>query len=459
MDDTRIDAAPTPAHIFAYRAFRSVFVGSPESSPIRPRPTEPQHTNDNKENTLRLPARGSRFTTSPVKSKRNAEAVPETLNLSLTPKKQRTNPVSPTKSILKKSNVPTPRRAELRDVTVTFKDIRMSASPEMARRGSPVRIRSQPDLRNTLTALSTVAVSAPVLKAVSTSQVEGSKKVEKSHVVPEAMTDADFDGYMAQTEKEIRRLIKYGQKWREYSRRQDVENARLKGLIEDLQKENERLRRKGDAELENVKPSTSTTATTTLTHSKPDAKLSKQRNPSFDLENNTRNKEPEKWKIPLDNFDLEESSSKLRRTLNKKPEEPFRDIPSTSKDTHKSQRPTASAANLDKEFFKHSSMHRAHKDNARPHREEVHPIKERIPANSAPQDTAKHVPDLSNPAPECSSEVDRKAAARERLRLKREAKVGSVRTSSAPVARNSRSGHDPLKEDNEESQVDWMALS
>lgn len=335
----------------------------------------------------------------------------------------------------------------------------MSASPEMARRGSPVRVRSQPDLRNTLAALSSVTTSAPVLRPVSFGQVEVSNKVEKSQVVPQEMADADFDGYMAQTEKEIRRLIKYGQKWREYSRRQDAENARLKGLVEDLQRENERLRRKGDTGSENVKPPRSISISATTTQPKPESKPLKQTHQSFDFESTSSRKEPDKWKIPLASFDSEKQRCISISTLIKKPEESFRDIPSISKDAHKPARQPESATNPDKNIFKYSSIRQPYQNSAQQQREEKPAPKEQGPSKSISRDVPDHAPHLSKPVTESSSEADRKAAARERLRLKREAKVASVRASSAPVLQGSKSGHDPLKDDNEESQVDWMALS
>lgn len=445
MDDTRIDAAPTPAHVFAYRAFRSVFVGSPESSPVRPQPTETHHANDNKENAHQFAARGSRFQTSPVRGKRDAELASETLNLSLTPKRQRVNSVSPTKSILKKPNVPTPRRASLRDVTVTFKDVKMSASPELARWGSPTKVRSQPGQKTTLATLSSVAISAPTSKTIPTDRAERTKKVDKKEVAAQSTADFDLDSYIAQTEKEMRRLIKYGQKWREHARKQDNENAKLRALLEEVQAENERLKQIGDAPLEDAGPpkstkiaNPSTAATSGTTAPKPSVK-------AINMKGQSRRVEIEKWKIPLDNVNIKEERSRTI-SMPEKAQKPQKIQLDTSKDKDESHMQTESKRNPNKGS-----------DNEPPqHKESDQLLKEQVTRKKYDRNSVEHAPESSKPV-EPISEGDRKAAARERLRLKREAKVGSVRTSSAPVSQLPNFGHDS-KVDNEESQVDWMAM-
>ncbi|KAK5090062.1 hypothetical protein LTR05_000231 [Lithohypha guttulata] len=232
MDETRIDAAPTPAHIFAYRAFRGVFYQSPDSSPVR-RTEDRIKLESKKENGPIPPTRTSRFATSPVNTKRKGvETDLASLNISLTPKKQKTIPVSPSKSILKKANVPTPRKLGLRDVTVTFKDARASISPELARRGSPQRVRSQPqnnsDVFRSLVSKNAYPTGASIEAAITT-------------MPRKSVPDFDLGAYKAQTEKEIRRLMKYGQKWKEQAKRYETENLNLQTLLADARKQNERL--------------------------------------------------------------------------------------------------------------------------------------------------------------------------------------------------------------------------
>jgi len=55
------------------------------------------------------------------------------------------------------------------------------------------------------------------------------------------MVNADLEEYKARTEKEIRRLIRYGQKWKEQAKSQQEENEKLKGMLKDVRKENARL--------------------------------------------------------------------------------------------------------------------------------------------------------------------------------------------------------------------------
>lgn len=235
MDETRLDAK-TPAHIFAYKALRGIFVASPESSPIRPPPQPQIYLHDDKENTP-TPRRSSRFTISPTKSKRkdtdfdSGDAV-----ITFTPKRQKTIPVSPAKSILKNPALPTPRRAGLRDATVTFKDLRVSISPELARRVVPVPVQ-QPDF-------SVVKKVEPVEKLKVVKKIDVPKMSDGVKNVEAKVYGEVLDAYKAQTEKEIRRLIKYGQKWKEQAKRQEQRNEELLGMVAELRKENKRLEKR-----------------------------------------------------------------------------------------------------------------------------------------------------------------------------------------------------------------------
>lgn len=243
MDETRIDAAPTPAHVFAYRAFRSVFIHSPESSPLRPL----VNPNDEKENARTSPVQNSRFTTSSSISKRKG---PEKDALSFTPKRQKTVAISPAKSILKTSNIPTSRQASLRDVTVTFKDVRKSVSPELVRAPVVGKLFPQSELR---------VVSEPVamVKALNTTvQLKESTKQLRAvsgpvlfedryrNAIAEMVQDPAFDlsDYVAKTEKEVRRFIAYASKWKKQAQEREEENMKLKKSLEEAQKRYDRLR-------------------------------------------------------------------------------------------------------------------------------------------------------------------------------------------------------------------------
>lgn len=233
MDETRLDPK-TPAHIFAYKALRGIFIASPESSPIRP-PPQQLFDHDDKENTP-SPRRGSHFTTSPTKTKRkdtDFDIVKEAI--SLTPKRQKIVQVSPVKSCLKKTGM-TPRR----EATVTFKDLRISISPELARQ---VQVQ-QPDFSVVKVSAETEAV-IPVRKtAVKERPVSKSSEVAKKSDTVITVYNEVLEAYKTQMEKEVRRLIKYGQKWKDQAKKQETRNEELQAMIEELQRENQILNRK-----------------------------------------------------------------------------------------------------------------------------------------------------------------------------------------------------------------------
>ena len=51
----------------------------------------------------------------------------------------------------------------------------------------------------------------------------------------------DIDAYKRETEKDMKKLLRKFQKMREYARKVDADNMRLRRLVEDVQRENERL--------------------------------------------------------------------------------------------------------------------------------------------------------------------------------------------------------------------------
>jgi len=249
-EETQLHDPVTPAPVFAYRALRSIFYASPDSSP-----------ETNKENNRKLSPKHA----SPRKAKVATFAVPP----KLTPQKRKTSSndvVSPTKSILRTPGAVTPRRAMLRDLNVTFKDARMSVSPQLARKvKSPVKATVGGDVK--------IAISQPGNPKGTTEEIFGTVSTQHSERVMSPMkqravtniqsshppskdtgrqwpstteatfTMADIEAYMRNTEKEMKRLVRHAQKMRDYARKQDAENTRLRKLVEDLQEENERLRK------------------------------------------------------------------------------------------------------------------------------------------------------------------------------------------------------------------------
>lgn len=459
MDETRIDAAPTPAHVFAYRAFRSVFVTSPESSPLQPRDYDHQQDHD-KENTRRSPARPSRFTTSPVKIKRkdgeiNAPRLEDELRL--TPKRQKTVPVSPTKSILKNPHAPTPKRAGLRDVTVTFKDVRKSISPELLRQGqgSPVRVRSQPAMR-------TLFEDLAKQKPVTTVQVSASPPI------PMQASGFDLDAYKAQTEKEMRRLIKYGQKWKEQAKRQDDENAKLRVLLKETRKDNQRLQKKISQmqQLNATKPTNTVSAVPTaenLTAHRTRARVCKlPEDYSVDCKPQ-RETTSESRLASTRQSSLQQKLDELQHLQPSPPAAPNEQAPPAKGQARvqhpRQQQPQTS---LEKKIdllkqatseLERSSLHEAQADRERE-------MKQKTDALELEPTTGDQVQQVSLPVRTASLSIadDKKAAARERLRLKREARAASSQAALS-VVRESKRETDSSKLDVDESQVDWLAMA
>ncbi|KAK5192992.1 hypothetical protein LTR99_010639 [Exophiala xenobiotica] len=260
-EETILDGPVTPAPVFAYRALRGIFFTSPESSP--------EH--DNKEN---LTPAYLATSPSPEKRKIMDGAVP------LTPSQKRKRDsssgamaiLSPTKGILRTPGLATPRAKFLKDINVKFK----SVSPEEA-----AKQKQQKNKIETATVLgagdklsrtkdgegkgqrAAVRASKPMHDIAPTNKAARSQSPVKAEQVPVPAKDKDnrvaasngtttttttavlsscaIEAYMAQTEKEMKRVVKYGQKMREYARKKDAENQELKSMIEQLRHENERL--------------------------------------------------------------------------------------------------------------------------------------------------------------------------------------------------------------------------
>ncbi len=243
-DITILEGPVTPAPLFAYRAIRSIFFASPDS---------PEHYNYNKENIVPV------YATSPTKTRTTVPKSPQTTPMQ---KRKRDELVvnggavlSPTKGILRTPGLATPRAKSLRDVNVKFK----SVSPEVrranavAQNNSPSKPKAQEALQAVRPAKSTNDLAIPKQPAkseVKALTVEAEKPAHASSICP--LTPATIEAYMAQTEKEMKRLIRYGKKMREYALKKDAENQELTIMIDDLRRENERLRLGNSASSNNV---------------------------------------------------------------------------------------------------------------------------------------------------------------------------------------------------------------
>jgi hypothetical protein len=251
-EETILDGPVTPAPVFAYRALRGIFFTSPESSP--------EH--DNKEN---LTPAYLATSPSPEKRKIMDGAVP------LTPSQKRKRDsssgamaiLSPTKGIMRTPGLATPRAKFLKDINVKFK----SVSPEEAAKQKKIEtatMGAEDKLSRTKDGegkgqRAAVRASKPMHDIAPTNKSARSQSPVKAEQVPVPAKDKDnrvasnhqgttailsscaIEAYMAQTEKEMKRVVKYGQKMREYARKKDAENQELKSMIEQLRRENERL--------------------------------------------------------------------------------------------------------------------------------------------------------------------------------------------------------------------------
>ncbi|EXJ62460.1 hypothetical protein A1O7_02897 [Cladophialophora yegresii CBS 114405] len=230
-DATILEGPVTPAPLFAYRALRSIFFTSPDSSPEY----------HNKDNIVPI------YANSPTKSKVTLADAPR-----VTPPQKRKRDssnvdaiLSPTKGILRTPGLATPRAKYLKDINVKFK----SVSPEV-RRSEPVvgaESTSNAGFDDTTRAARPSSCSQPATPNSSQEQlVENMVQLSTSNAPtasrPCGLLPGALESYMAQTEKEMKRLIRYGKKMREYALKKDAENQELKIMIEELRQQNERLK-------------------------------------------------------------------------------------------------------------------------------------------------------------------------------------------------------------------------
>lgn len=225
-DLTILDAPETPAPLFAFRALKSAIFGSPNDDDER-----------NKENFNSKAAQALSSKTSIVRA------------MSLSPSKRRkANPCpSPAKSILRAPGIPTPRK---QNTNVTFKDLTPSLSPVLRRQDNVTT--EQPRVQTTeLTNGATISRTAqPKLKSVRVAAAPAQDPASEYQIprtaiaVERASTMFDIEAYKRSTEKEMKKLVRYGQKMREFARNQEQENTKLRITLEKLQRENEELRQR-----------------------------------------------------------------------------------------------------------------------------------------------------------------------------------------------------------------------
>lgn len=229
------DAPETPAPIFAYRALKGILFGSPDYNDededkenIAPASPVPKLKEP-----LQKHSQESDVNSSPPRSKSPNNRARQRHPVSPSPRKRRQ--LSPTKSILRTPGIPTPRR---QNANVTFKDVRPSVSPTtvttklLAAKSEDTAVRSTK--RRTRT-LETATTDVPRTDA------KVADTIAQSHVPVYDM--GSVDAYLKSTEREMKKLVRYSQRMREYARVSQQENAALREERDELRRELEELRK------------------------------------------------------------------------------------------------------------------------------------------------------------------------------------------------------------------------
>jgi regulator of replication initiation timing len=232
-----LDAPETPAPVFAYRALKGILFGSPgydEEDEDKENVTPATPIEKPKKSVQKVDRRGRvdspslqpNLAQSPNTRRR------ESYQVSPSPRKRRQ--ISPTKSILRTPGIPTPRR---QNVNVTFKDVRLSASP------TPANAKLLPAQKEP-TAAAQSQQATKVAANTTGSAPLGTVNAAEVEILPVPVNDMSaVDAYLASTEREMKKLVRYAQKMKEYARASQQENAALKVEINQLKRELEELRK------------------------------------------------------------------------------------------------------------------------------------------------------------------------------------------------------------------------
>jgi regulator of replication initiation timing len=233
-----LDAPETPAPVFAYRALKGILFGSPDYD----------DEDDDKENvTPATPIEKPKKAVQKADRRGRVDSSSLQLNLAqlpnarrreeyqVSPSPRKRRQVSPTKSILRTPGIPTPRR---QNINVTFKDVRLSASPT-AVNAKLLPARKEP----------TAATQSPQATKVDVNTTGSAppgtvNAAEEAEILPAPVYDMSaVDAYLTSTEREMKKLVRYAQKMKEYARVSQQENAALKVEINQLKRELEELRK------------------------------------------------------------------------------------------------------------------------------------------------------------------------------------------------------------------------
>lgn len=220
-----LDAPDTPAPLFAYRALKSVLFGSHDD--------EEGYENE-KENfplETRLPYLETKSISSAPQIKSSTPKRP-------TPRRM----LSPAKSILRTPGIPSPRR---QNVSVKFKDIKQTLTNlTPIAEGSVTEVKAIPQLPEPPTHKASKSEARP---AQTEFELAAELQISECDSQPETYYNVkEIDAYVAATEREMKKLVRYGQRMREYARLSQKENATLKRELDNARKENAMLRQRED---------------------------------------------------------------------------------------------------------------------------------------------------------------------------------------------------------------------
>jgi len=215
-----LDAPDTPAPVFAYRALKSVLFGSYDD----------EDEDENEKENIALQTRSSQGVTnsqrSPLKPSSSTPKRP-------TPRRMQ----SPAKSILRTPGIPTPRR---QNASVKFKDSKQTSTDLSTIAEGPMTDAKAGSKGSDLPAVTSLELRAATEKQ---HLLAAKGPGPTSEPEPETYYNVmEVDAYIAATEREMKTLVRYGQRMREYARLSQKENSALKRELDDVRKENERLR-------------------------------------------------------------------------------------------------------------------------------------------------------------------------------------------------------------------------
>jgi len=233
-----LDAPETPAPVFAYRALKGILFGSPDYD----------EEDEDKENIMpatpiekpkkavqKVDRRGRVDSSSLQPSLAQSPNAGRREGYPVSPSPRKRRQVSPTKSILRTPGIPTPRR---QNVNVTFKDVRPSASP------TAVNAKLLPAQKEPTAATQSQQATKAAANTTGSAPLEAVNAAEEVEILPVPVYDMSaVDAYLTSTEREMKKLVRYAQKMKEYARVSQQENASLKVEINQLKRELEELRK------------------------------------------------------------------------------------------------------------------------------------------------------------------------------------------------------------------------